>query len=348
MPSIGEITTALIQFAHENPFMSFNEVCGRLPQFARKRISVRINAAKTADKIPNTFGRADTPIVPEFDTDKVNRNEQAFKELKRRGEFTRENYSETRKVKKLIIPGSKPIGIVSFSDHHIDGQSSDMATMEEDARLVRDTDGLYALHGGDGTDNHIKHLCAIIGSNSTPREQLDAFGYYVGIIGNKWLGLVGGNHNEWTRLVSGIDGLAPQLSSLLRYLYDPDELWLEVRIGDISYRVAIRHKYRFNSSLNQTHTVKRFYDLCDYQWDVGFVCHHHESTFEPFLRHGARRLAFRCSTYQLWSGYSRANGYNDAVPEHPMVILFPDTRKMIPFLNFRDGIDYLKFCRKVR
>ena len=77
-----------------------------------------------------------------------------------------------------------PIAICAISDQHIaKGTPCDFARMREDAELIRDTEGFYAVLGGDGVDNHIKHRAAMISAGSGPDDQRRLFDYYFQLFG---------------------------------------------------------------------------------------------------------------------------------------------------------------------
>jgi predicted MPP superfamily phosphohydrolase len=70
-----------------------------------------------------------------------------------------------------VTLGSKPVAISFISDQHIaPGSPVDMKRMREDAEIVASTRGMFAILGGDGVDNPIKHRHAIINATSTPQR----------------------------------------------------------------------------------------------------------------------------------------------------------------------------------
>ena len=98
-----------------------------------------------------------------------------------------------------------PVAICAISDQHIaKGTPCDFARMREDAELIRDTEGFYAVLGGDGVDNHIKHRAAMISAGSGPDDQWRLFDYYLQLFGDsnrsesKILAVISGNHDAWT------------------------------------------------------------------------------------------------------------------------------------------------------
>ena len=222
--------------------------------------------------------------------------------------------------------------------------------MREDAELIRDTSGLYAVLGGDGIDNHIKHRSAVINSASVPGNEYRLYAHYLRMFGTKLVAAISGNHDDWTHDLGGVD-VVSMLAERERLFYAPDYLQLSVVIQSVDgdqrqeYQVRIRHQYRYNSSLNNTHGMKRMWEMDERDFDIGVLCHLHEPAMEPFKKHGEWRWAFRPGSYQVTSGHSRRYGYNFSQPTCPTVILHPTKREMIGFLDVRQAASYLKYLR---
>ena len=261
-------------------------------------------------------------------------------------EWTRAEKKSAKRIEKETLRGkfdvhfpSGPIAISVISDQHIaPGTACDFKRMREDAELIRDTPGFYAVFGGDGVDNHIKHRSALIGANSTPDEQWKLFDYYLQLFGDKILAIISGNHDAWTAQIGGVDYLS-KIAEQRKICYAPAEARLEITVGEQPYKMVVRHQTgRFNSSLNQTHAVKRFYEYGEETFDIGVIGHHHEAAIEMFIRHGLKRYAARPGSYQITSPYSHQYGFSRAIPTCPTFILFPDERRMIGFADVRDAV----------
>ena len=236
----------------------------------------------------------------------------------------------------------KPVGLVFVSDQHIaPGTPVDFRRMREDAELIAETDGLYACLGGDGVDNHIKIRPAALAARSQPHDQWQLFEYYLSIFAEKIMLLISGNHDAWTDQIAGIDMVA-NIAKNQRLCYAPAEARANIEVGSQTYRIAVRHQYRYNSSFNQGHTVKQWYRMGEEAFDIGVICHHHEAHVEPFEAHGETRWVARPGSYQITSSYSRQFGFNSAVPTCPTFIVFPDRRHIVGFRDVRDAVRTLK------
>lgn len=260
--------------------------------------------------------------------------------------------AQTRSYALAKVVSKQPIGVCFVSDQHIDTSGpTDLARMKADAELIQQTPGLYCILGGDGINNHIKHRSALVNSGSKPKDEWRLYNDYLGILGYKILGMVSGNHDAWSVQFAGID-MVFHLAQSNKVHYCADEIVLKVMLVDSpgadagqGYTIKVRHKYRFGSTLNLLHTVKRMYDMAPDPFDVGVVCHHHEAAMETFNRHGLTRYAFRPGSYQVASEYSRAEGFNPTRPTCPTVILWPGKREIVAFEDVRRAVDYLAVLR---
>lgn len=244
---------------------------------------------------------------------------------------------KAQKQGKFDIAFDRPIALVAISDQHIaPGTPVDFRRMREDAELVANQDGFYALLGGDGIDGHIKHRAAVLAARSQPDDQYRLFNHYLSIFSSKILCMVTGNHEWWSNQIGGVDMVA-RLAEQNRICYAGHEARLTVRVGGHPYEVMIRHQSRFNSSFNQSHAVKRHFEMGEGPYDIGIIGHHHEHCCESFIRHGMIRWACRPGSYQITSAYSKQFGFADSIPTCPTFILIPGKREIVGFADVRQA-----------
>lgn len=238
----------------------------------------------------------------------------------------------------------EPVAIVFVSDQHISiGNTVDLARMRADAELIAANEGVFAVLGGDATDNHIKHRSAVLAARSQPSDQYELFEWYLSIFAHRVLVAISGNHDLWTNQLAGVDVLSGLLKQQ-RVCYAPDEALLTVKVGGQPYKIGMRHQYRMNSTMNQTHCVKQWMRN-DEDMDIGCIGHHHVGAVEPFYQHGLERWTCRPGSYQITSAYSRQYGFGSTRPTCPTFVIFPDRRKIVGFHQLEDGLLFLKAAR---
>jgi len=243
--------------------------------------------------------------------------------------------------------GDKPIGIAFISDQHInEHDKTGWRRMMEDADKVRQTPGLYAVLGGDAVDNHCAITAAMLLSGSRPSREWEMFEEYLGVFGQgKVLLAVGGNHDLWTRKLTGYDP-AQKLCKLASIPYFPHEGFLKLIIGKNKYIVGVRHKFRCHSMYNETHAVKQWLRFGDVRWHVGVLSHHHKSAIEVFYDGGEKRIAVRPGSYQTETDFAVSIGAPRAMPLCPVVVFMAGRHEMVPFAGLTD--EATRFLQLVR
>lgn len=227
--------------------------------------------------------------------------------------------------------GDGPVAISMISDQHIEENGlTDLKAMREDAELIQKTPHLYALLGGDGVNNHIKHRSAMLSARSRPDNEWLMYDHYLRMLNSKLIGITSGNHDLWTLEFGGLD-MVRRLAESNRVFYAPHQMYIDVRVGNQTYKIAMRHQYRYNSSINQLHAVHRWYDMGEIPFDIGVICHHHESCIGQFKRHGRQVWGARPGSYQLTSNYAEVYGYNRSTPTCPTFILSGDEHRITGF-----------------
>lgn len=237
---------------------------------------------------------------------------------------------------------AEPVVITFVSDQHISiGNCVDLRRMREDAELIADTDGVYAVLGGDSIDNHIKHRAAVMAARSQPHDQYELFEWYLGIFAHRVLAVISGNHDAWTDQIAGVDVIG-RICAGKKLCYAPDEVVVRIGVGDTTYSVGMRHQYRMNSTFNETHAVKQWWRLGQGDWDIGCIGHNHVSAVEPFWGHDKELWACRTGSYQITSAYSRQYGWNPTRPACPSFVLYPDRREIVGFHDLRPALRMLR------
>lgn len=285
------------------------------------------------------------PAVVEGEPSKPTDPKKLWERAKEATAEDAERFSKQR-LASAVIDDDRPIAIAAISDQHIAGGGAvDLARMEADAKLIARTPGLYALLGGDGVDNHIKHRSGMVSRGGRIKDDWRRFDHYLGFFGDSILGMISGNHDDWTRDFTDVD-MVQTLAAKHRVHYAPDEMLLSVQLPGHTYAVKIRHQYRFNSQFNLLHVVKRLWEMGEDPFDIGVVCHHHEVGLELFTKQGKDVWGARPGAYLLGNGHSRRFGYGISRPACPTFVLWPHERRIVGFKDVRDGADYLTWARK--
>jgi len=266
------------------------------------------------------------------------------------GYVERENEKKIHRLHELTdvrvsLSGDRPIGLAAFSDFHITSGCTNLRRLREDGELLADTDGAYGLLIGDYIDNHVKHRAAVVSRDMSPTREMELFNYWLSIVRDSVLAMVSGNHDAFSTQASGLDPLT-SIAERNRLYYTPDELNLSLEFGSQTYRIMLRHRTLHNSGLNHAHGLFRHLERsANEPWDIGISGHHHVCTVASQVILGKMRYAIRPGSYQVSTSFSRALGFCEAQPFSPMVILWPNERKISMYHDVRLGLEVLKKLR---
>ena len=238
----------------------------------------------------------------------------------------------------------KYIGIGFIADIHLGNDGVLYRLAEAHGELIAKTDNCYAVLGGDAIDNFInqKILPAMLASTTSPKGEIYLLEKYLSFFGDNIMAMISGNHERWTKEITGLDFISG-IAKDNKIMYSPEDFFITVKLGEIEYEIYIRHKYRFNSSFNQTHSVKQMLRLSDYTFDIGVVCHHHEPAIETGIWKQKKRVYIRPGSYKIADTFSRKIGFNKAVAIMPFVVLDPFKKNMTAIDSIEEGVEFLNY-----
>ncbi len=233
--------------------------------------------------------------------------------------WERERQLEERRQQQRIIFDHGPAGLVFLGDLHFGGYGVDYPRAFAEAKVIRETPGLYACFVGDSVNNFIigKLARQALTGEFAIDEQWQIFRSWLEIIGPKLRLVVSGNHESWTRKLSGIDYMRECTAAICPgVLYDRDDCRITLQVGVREWRGRIRHKWGGKSIYNPTHGIERAA-----KWDQGFVwavgAHNHSSgVARGFNVGGQSGMAVMCGTYKRLDDFARELGFpkpNDSV-----------------------------------
>jgi hypothetical protein len=272
------------------------------------------------------IGMVDEPMVPEVTGQVVGREVSNIDELRAAAEamFDEMVGSDLDRKANRVFFDSGPIAIFFVGDQHIGNAGTDVRRLFEEQEQILATPGAYVVLTGDTVDNFIvsKLLSQNIYDSLAVRDQWALATAYVQNFGKRCIAKVSGNHDQWATKLMGVDydrQITPN-----GILYDADDITLQVVIGDVG-RVClrVRHKWRGNSIYNPSHAIERAARFDCAAPDVFVGAHVHQgATSREFILDGKRKLALMSSSYKVYDGYQRQEGFpaNDASTAVALVI----------------------------
>jgi hypothetical protein len=203
-----------------------------------------------------------------------------------------------RHSQSVSFPG--PVAtLVAVADQHVGGAGVDYPRLMDEAEVIRDTPGMYAVTVGDVVDSFVAPKLLALRTQtrlSIPDEAVLAR-RYLRVLAPKLIAAVGGNHEAWVTSLSGHDYFAEVIGQAARCLFDPNECAFRLSVGGASWRVKMRHRWRLSSMYNATHGAQQA-SRQDQDMDIAIAAHTHVSGLvQEFTTGGRTRLGLLCGSY---------------------------------------------------
>lgn len=246
--------------------------------------------------------------------------------------------------KKVIIETKSGYVLICFvSDVHLGNMGTDYEAARTHAQMIAKCPHAIGIGVGDYLDNFIRSriLEPLINQTTSPKQQVALLQQYIEFFEGKLMIAISGNHDRWTKEVSGLDFLA-ELTRKNYIHYSPDVFNIDLHINKVKYELCARHKYRFTSSFNLTHAVKQLFKQGSKQFDIGVVAHNHSPAIEMCPIQDRTVVAVRPGTYKVADTFSRKIGFNQGQTIMPCVALNAKEKKMIPFYYLDEGIRFVE------
>ena len=240
-------------------------------------------------------------------------------------------YSKLFKKRTEIIvhiDEEQPFALALPADLHIGNPGTDLRTLFDHAEMMGAADGLYVGIGGDAHDNWSNNAITDYSHPVIPAgAELLVLRQYCETLRDRLRFMRSGNHDGWMSVLSGLDGME-WMARQVQVPYGSDMCMVRVQCHGAEYRVACAHKYKYSSSFNLTHTVKRLWEMGQWDFDIGVVEHQHVPAIEPFRKHGQEKVAIRPGTYKTRDAWAVKQGFSGAHIGVPVVYLWPGEHRI--------------------
>ena len=248
-----------------------------------------------------------------------------------------ENLAPSARITRHAFPENLPIAVCFTGDWHIGGGGVDVRRLQRDMDVIGATDGLYAVGMGDYVDGvsvHSKAVTALYDPSAVGARGLqNSMALIVARKAmGKWLAIIDGNHDAWSEKHAAIGSTRDFAKALGAQYFHQGGGSIHVTVGKQTYNLAVRHNAPGASRLNTSNAQRRMFD----EWpdwvnaDVITLAHFHFCDMHQPPRKGGTCAYLRSGTYKLRDPYAANGGFT---PEAgvPVVILYPETRRVIPF-----------------
>jgi len=265
---------------------------------------------------------------------------------RRKKQYAHKDAAEkARKLIPVSVADKKPIGVVFIGDPHVDDDGCDIATLERDALIIRDTDGMYGIPMGDMTNNWTGRLAHLYSEQSTTASEAWKLAeWFINLV--PWLAVIGGNHDCWS-------GAGDPLKWMVKNsTYEPVTARLGLNFPN-GKQVIInaRHDFNGHSMWNPVHGPSKAAQM---GWrDHILVCGHRHKSGYGLVKCPSSGLvshAIQVATYKIHDRFGKERGLPDqnispcvtaiirpGAEERGLVTVFHDIEIAAQFLTFVRG-----------
>lgn len=277
----------------------------------------------------------------------LERGEEKYREMVARYRKKCELASDKSRVKEVKFE-SGPICIVAIADLHLGSMGVDYPRLAYEIETVLDAPGMFFGLVGDLVDNFIVGRLKDIHITDGIMPVTDEWNmakYIVSLIAPKLLFSVAGNHDNWTYAVSGLDGVRnihDQVSSGI--LYDRDELYFRLTVGDFSCHVHARHSWRGSSQWNDTHGLEKGVVFKNPRpTNIVIGAHTHTSGLAREFNNGDENgLALLCGSYKVEDSFAKRVGFAKPNGNTAVAVVVDDGGICFGTSNLAAAADYMR------
>lgn len=254
------------------------------------------------------------------------------------------------KLVRIGVRGGGPVVIAAVGDPHVDDDRCAIGQLISDMTLIGRTDGMYALHLGDITNNWVGRLGRLYAHQSTTASDGIRLAEHMFRLAPP-LAVVGGNHDLWNEGMSWLNFCVRQ-AGVDAKIVQAHGVRLELAFpGGVSVRVHARHDFPGHSQYNPIHGLAKEH-LWGMRDHINIAGHKHiDAAAVAPSPEGFCHWAFRVSGYKSHDDYAASGNLKEMKMAPTVGLLIDPTARhqaelVKPFWCLEAAADYLTFKRK--
>jgi len=236
----------------------------------------------------------------------------------------------------------KGIFLIIMSDWHLGSVYTDYWKIKRDLDTLQEIPNAFCIMAGDIIDN-FKSIGAPKGGQNdamyTVGEQKKMASHIFKEYGDQMIAILSGCHDNWTMQSEGWDITQTYGEDILGISLGHGGM-INVTVGSVLYKIYARHKYKFNSSFNLTHAVKKMHDVFG-EFDIGILGHRHEPAFEECYKQGKKLLAISNGSYKGLDSFADRLGYRESFTGCTVIYLDPNKKDFTAFSSMDKAVTFM-------
>lgn len=258
---------------------------------------------------------------------------------------------ERKDYEKLInvdIKDDKPIAVCLIGDPHIDDDGCDIYALEDDLQTIAKTEGMFAGHVGDLTNNWVGRLARLYANQVTTAEHaIQLMEWMLNQCPN--LFVINGNHDMWNQGADIINFLMRSASGINQ----SHGARIALNFPSKQVRINARHTFKGHSMYHANQggiKAQHFGGELDHVYVEG-----HKHIDGAVLKvHPNQRIAwaFIVSGYKVIDDFADAHGFTEQRINPSLTIVInpkaPNEAELVkPFWDTKSAAQYLTYLRKL-
>jgi len=218
----------------------------------------------------------------------------------------------------VCLKTKKPVYVAFPADIHIGAVGTYYKEFHQKIDVLASKPRTYIVSCGDTADNFlpVRHAEGQFEAICPPEIQKRLIEYIYGRLNGKFLAIIQGDHDEWSHMSDDFDW-TKYLCERLGCANLGFGGFIHLTVGEQIYKILARHRYRFNSAFNLTHTVKRMREMLG-DFDVGVVAHNHQPAIEYVEMADKSRVFVRPGSFKAADRFARRIGFQSLPIKFPL------------------------------
>lgn len=227
------------------------------------------------------------------------------------------------------------ICVIPFGDAHIGAIGTDYELFQKITDEIINTPNLYIILMGDELDLAIKlrSLAEVLTSILTPELQVQFMKSWLEDIKHKVLFAIQGNHDARLKQIAGVDVPRNIINKVVPY--STGICHVNLKVGDVVYKVAAAHKFPGHSMWNVNHANKKYSAMQYPEGDIYMGAHTHRPGGAFDWESGRLKVYLNSATLKTKDEYAATWFSILTSPVYPCVVLNPNEKLISPFVSVK-------------
>lgn len=228
-----------------------------------------------------------------------------------------------------------PICVIPFGDAHIGAIGTDYELFQRITDEIIETPNLYIILMGDELDLAIKlrSIAEVLTSVLTPELQVQFMRSWLEEIKHKVLFAIQGNHDARIKQFTGLDVPRNIITKVVPY--STGICHVNLKVGEVMYRIAAAHKFPGHSMWNVNHANKKYSAMQYPEGDIYMGAHTHRPGGAFDWESGRLKVYLNSATLKTKDEYAATWFSILTSPVYPCVVLHPNEKLIMPFVSVR-------------